>query len=91
MLKAIKKFFGIQKESDWIDDRHELAQVPAGTVIIDNNGITEGWPATEWMKRADGDWENRGQMAEPIIVSDSYFQMPFLIVDMLLVEPVKVG
>lgn len=77
MLKAIKKFLGIKEKAIWNWDYHELARVAPGTRIIDNNGRTEGGPATEWTKQSDGNWKNDNQ---PTIVSDRYFLMPFLIV-----------
>lgn len=75
MLKAIKKFFGIPEKTLWIHNRAELAQLPSGTRIIDNGGITEGWPAVEWMKNPTGYWSNGAS-----IVSNDYFQMPFAVV-----------
>lgn len=75
MLKAIKKFLGIKEKVTWNWDSHELARVAPGTCIIDNNGRTEGGPATEWTKNSDGTWAG----AEPS-VKDSYFSMPFMVV-----------
>lgn len=75
MLKAIKKFLGIKEKALWNWDNHELARVAPGTSIIDNNGRTEGGPATVWTKNSDGTWAG----AEPS-VKDSYFLMPFMVV-----------
>jgi hypothetical protein len=80
MLKAIKKFFGIQEKTVWNWDHHELADLSIGTGIIDNGGRTEGGPATVWTKQDDGNWINESA-ALPTIVSDKYFQMPFLVVE----------
>lgn len=77
MLKALKKLFRIVPKEVWNYDSHELARVSIGTQIIDNGGITEGGPATVWTKQSDGNWKNANQ---PTIVSDRYFQMPFLVV-----------
>lgn len=75
MLKAIRKFFGIQEKTVWVHNRNALADLPFGTRIIDNGGITEGWPCVEWTKSPAGVWSNGAS-----IVSNDYFQMPFAVV-----------
>lgn len=85
MFNALKKFFGIADKEIWTHDRKELLRVTPGTKIIDNGGITAGWPATVWTKLSDDNWRNDN---DPTIVNDSYFQMPILVVD---VAPVLVS
>ena len=81
MLKAIKKFFGNKDQFGWNSDRSALADVAVGAKIVDNGGITAGWPAVEWTKKSDGVWENGVIGSEISTVNDDYFQMPFLIVE----------
>lgn len=76
MLKAIKRFLKIEGKTVWIHNRNALAELPFGTRIIDNGGITEGWPAVQWVKSPAGVWSNGSS-----IVSDAYFTMPFAVVE----------
>lgn len=80
MLKTIKRIFGIKEKAIWSHNRSELAELPVGTVIIDNGGITEGFLCVEWKKGYTGTWSN-GSSVVSSIVSDEYFQMPFTILE----------
>lgn len=71
MLKALKKFFN-RDATSWNHDYNELARLPFGAQIIDNGGVTAGWPAPRWTKQIDGRWRHN-----ETTVDDSYFQMPF--------------
>lgn len=82
MLEAIKKFFRIQENTAWVQDRYKLADVPVGAKIIDNGGITEGWAPVEWTKNSDGTWSD----GSTVVNTDYYFTMPFLVVEKPLVE-----